>query len=233
MNGVLYGVSVGPGDPQLMTLAAVACIQSCKAIAFPTSAPGMPSTALQIAERAIEGVENKQQIELIFPMHGAKASWADAHQTAAQTLSNTLAQGIDVAFLILGDASIYSTYSHVAESVKNSGFTCKTIAGVPSFCAAAALVGEELTDTGEQLHVIPAMVPERSEALDLPGTKVIMKVGKSFGALMEQLRDKNMLEDAWLVTRCGMQGERAMRLAYAKPEDAEYFSLIIIKERRE
>ena len=145
-----------------------------------------------------------------------------------ESLAAYLRAGRDVAFLTIGDVTVYSTYGYLHERVKAMGFPAEMIAGVPSFCAAAARLGEPLTDAAKPLHIIPAPYEGLEEALGLPGTKVLMKSGKYFGEVRRLLAGRGT--DAQIVERCGLSDERVYRSLADAPDDAGYLSIIVVKE---
>lgn len=227
MNGTLYGVSVGPGDPGLITVRAVEVIRAC-VIAVPRSSDGAERVALGIAENAVPELGKKELVELSMPMTRDPDRLEAARAAAVESLAAYLRAGRDVAFLTIGDVTVYSTYGYLHERVKAMGFPVEMIAGVPSFCAAAARLGEPLTDAAKPLHIIPAPYEGLEEALGLPGTKVLMKSGKYFGEVRRLLAGRGV--DARMVERCGLSGERAYRSLADAPEDAGYLSIIVVKE---
>ena len=229
MNGILYGIGVGPGDPELMTLAAVRAIRECDIIALPKSGDG-EAVALQIARGAVPELDDKELLELPMPMTRDKALLEESHSAAALCVARLLQQGKSVAFLTLGDPSVYSTYCYVHQRVRAMGLRAEMIPGVPSFCAAAARLGIPLVEGSEALHVIPASYAGATDALDLPGTKVLMKTGRSLGQVKEALRKHNLLNDAKMVQKCGMEGEQLYTNLAEVDEQSSYFSIIIAKD---
>ena len=173
--GTFYGVGVGPGDPELLTLKAVRVLESCPVLAAPQMASG-EMTALSIARQAAR-LEGKTLLPLRFTMSRDRAEQAEGHRRAADAVRPYLEAGQDVAMAILGDVSIYSTYCYMMELLKAEGFPCVMVPGVPSFCAVAARLGRSLTEPDQPLHIIPGGGPGLGEALDLPGSKVLMKAG--------------------------------------------------------
>ena len=135
-----------------------------------------------------------------------------------------------MAFLTLGDATIYSTYLYVHERIRKMGFEAEIVNGVPSFCAAAARLGEPLVNGAEELHVIPASY-QIEEALALPGVKVLMKAGRQMGSVKELLVKRGL--EARMVENCGMAGERVFGSLEEIPEQAGYYSLILAADRAE
>jgi precorrin-2/cobalt-factor-2 C20-methyltransferase len=227
--GKLYGLGVGPGDPELMTLKAVRLIRESHVIAVPLS--GQESvTALEIAGGAVPEIREKELLQLSMPMTRDKEKLAESHNKAAAAVIRELVKGKDVAFLTLGDPSIYSTYLYIHAKVTALGFETEIIPGVPSFCAAAARLNEGLAEASEALHIIPASYEGIEEALALKGTRVLMKSGKSIGKVKSLLADMEKPPRVKMVERCGMKGERVFRRLEDLDEEAGYFSILIVRD---
>lgn len=226
---MLYGVSVGPGDPELMTIKAVRALEKCTVIAVPRSGADT-LVALEIAKKAVPEILKKEILELSLPMTRNPQVLEEARGAAASTLISLLKTGVDVAFLTLGDASVYSTYMYLHQRVTAAGYPAQIIPGVPSFCAAAALRGGKLTSADKPLHIVPGSYDCVEESLNWPGPKILMKSGKSLGRIKTLLADRGLLDSAYLVQECGMEGERACPLSQV--EDAGYFSIVFVEERQ-
>ncbi|MCI6888331.1 MAG: precorrin-2 C(20)-methyltransferase [Lachnospiraceae bacterium] len=226
MTGILYGISVGPGDPELMTLKAVRRIRECDILVVPAE-DYQESVAYKIALGAVEELREKQVVGVSMPMTRDPKILAEHHRRAADRIEAWLEEGRNVGFLTLGDVTVYSTYIYVHKLVAADGYRTELISGVPSFCAAAARLGIGLAEQKESLHVIPAS-GGIEEALELPGTRVFMKAGKQLGAVKQQLKASEA--EVWMVENCGMPGERIFRSADAIDENAGYYSLLIAKE---
>ena len=213
---MLYGVSVGPGDPELMTLKAVRILRACTVTAVPRSGSENTLVAFEIARQAVPEIENKRIMELSLPMTRDKQLLEEAREQAAKTLMDLLDAGEEIACLTLGDASIYSTYMYLHNRIVKAGYPAEIIAGVPSFCAAAALRGKQLTEAA-----LPLLIR--------PGPKILMKSGKQLGRVKALLKEKGLLDQAYLVQECGMEHEKACPLNQA--EDAGYFSIVFVEDK--
>ena len=225
-QGILYGIGVGPGDPELMTRKAVRIIEECDLIAAPQS-EGNEKTAMTIAA---EFVKNKPVMYCDMPMTRDKTKMDASHDKAADMICEQLDAGKTVVFLTLGDPTIYSTYWYVHKRVLARGYDARLIPGVPSFCAAAAVAGVALVEGSDMLHVVPASHTSTDEGLAMPGTKVLMKAGRSILEVREKLRADGKLENAVLVERATMPGERVVRDLDELDDPTGYFSVIIVKE---
>ena len=151
-----------------------------------------------------------------------------SHQAGADAVCACLDEGRQVAFLTLGDPTVYSTYLYVHKKVLHAGYEAEIISGITSFCAVAARLNMGLVEKAEPLHVMPASY-QISDALTLSGTRVLMKAGKKMGQVKEEL--KAMGAEAVMIENCGMPDEKIYRSADEIPEDAGYYSLIIVKEK--
>ena len=224
--GTFYGVGVGPGDPELLTRKAVGVLERCPVLATPRTRTGS-SVALEIVRGAVE-LKGKTLLPLDFPMSREEGELRAAHRAAAEAVRPHLESGRDVAMAVLGDVSLYSTSCYVMEILRGEGFPCAMVPGVPSFCAAAALLGRSLTRPDAPLHILPGGWEGAEGALDLPGTKVLMKSGRQYPRLLEELDRRGMLEGAAMVENCGLPGQRAFPTLGDRPESTGYFTTILL-----
>lgn len=228
-KGTLYGVSVGPGDPELMTLKAVRCIEQCPVLAAPQTAAGR-MLALDIAKGAVD-VSGKIILPLHFAMSRDSEVLKASHAAAADAVRAHLDAGQDVALLNLGDVSIYATYGYLEEILTAQGYAAVRIAGVPSFCAAAARLGQSLTGGMEQpLTIAPGCHVE--QVLAAPGAKVLMKTGRHLPKTLDALRERGLLANSAMVCNCGLPDEAVFPALtdYDPAQDAGYFATILVKE---
>lgn len=229
MKGRLYGIGVGPGDPELLTIKALRLIRSCDVIAVPGES-AKESIAYKIVKGAYEEIDQKELLALPMPMTKDHDMLKKNHDHAASIIQNLLDQGKDVAFLTLGDPTVYSTYLYVHQRVQKTGYETEIINGIPSFCAVAARLNMGLVEKAEPLHIIPATY-QMEEALELTGTKVFMKAGKKIGKVKEKILADGA--SGMMIENCGMENEKIYRTIEEIPENAGYYSLIIIKEKGE
>ncbi len=227
--GQLYGIGVGPGDPELMTLKAVRLIRECPIIAVPAAGKDL-NTAYEIVKCAVPEITAKEILELPMPMTRDRKRLESSHEAAVLKVIAELDRGKDIAFITLGDPSIYSTYLYVHARVVAKGYDARMVPGVPSFCAAAARLNEGLTEADQALHIIPASYDGIEEALVLKGTRVLMKTGKAMGQIKTLIGAMQRRPSVKLVERCGMQGERVFNHLEAMDDQASYFSIMIVKD---
>lgn len=226
MKGTLYGVGVGPGDPELITLKAIRTIRNAKVIACPGK-DALQSAAYKIASRAVPELKEKELLAVPMPMTKDPEELAKAHRNGAARIEAVLDSGRDLAFLTLGDPSIYSTFTYLRRIVQEDGYPTCTVSGVPSFCAAAAALQIPLAEWDEELHIIPA-AQEKELPLSYPGSYVLMKSGTQTGRIKALLKDSG--KTAYLAENCGMPEETLCKGLSEFPDTAGYFSLVIVKD---
>lgn len=225
-KGVCYGVGVGPGDPELITLKAVRVLTRCPVIAAPQTRSG-EMLALDIVRGAVD-LAGKTILPLTFTMSQDKAVLQASHEAAADAVQAHLDRGEDVAMPNLGDVSIYATWGYVMQVLEGRGYETVMIPGVPSFCAAAARLGITLVRGETPLHIAPATGPIEP-MLALPGAKVLMKAGRRLPEVRAALEQTE--EFAALVENCGLPGETIYSDLRQAPESVGYFATAIVKER--
>ena len=227
-RGKLWGVGVGPGDPELLTIKAARVLEQADVILAPDTGKA-DKTALKIIRDHLNG---KTPILVSTPMTRDKAKLDAAYEAAAQTIIDFLEEGKQVAFVTLGDATVYSTYMYIHEKVRARGYSVEVVPGVTSFCAAAARLNISLCQGSEPLLVIPASHDPES-LLDVPANKVFMKAGSAILDLKQTLEDRNMLGNAAMVENCTMEDEQVYPDFRELNKTTGYFSLVIVKGERE
>mgnify|MGYP005785923919 CR=1 FL=1 len=230
MAGKLYGIGVGPGDPELLTLKAVRIIRESEVIAVPGTVKE-ESVAYKIVKQAVPELDEKEIIAVPMPMTKDKALLEESHEKGAKMVEEILDSGRNVAFLTLGDPTVYATYIYIHKRVEKAGYDTEIISGITSFCAVAARLNIGLVEKAEPLHVIPASY-QIEDALKLPGTKVLMKAGKKMKSVKETLKAMPDCQ-VMMIENCGMENEKIYRSADEIDENAGYYSLIIVRETQE
>ncbi|MBQ6376735.1 MAG: precorrin-2 C(20)-methyltransferase [Lachnospiraceae bacterium] len=226
MKGTIYGVGVGPGDPELMTLKAVRLIRENDIIAVPGKIAA-ESTAYKIAAAAVPEIADKTLVPVYMPMVKDREMIRKEHEKGAKMLETYLDQGKNVVYLTLGDSTIYCTFSYLQHFLEEDGYPVELVSGIPSFCAAAARLNLPLTEWDEPLHIIPA-VHKTHEPLHYEGNYVLMKAASHMKEIKELLAQKDLLVNC--VENCSMENEKVYRSLEEIPDDTGYFSLIIAKE---
>lgn len=226
--GTAYGVGVGPGDPELMTLKAVRLIRENEIIALP-SKEARNSMAYRIAVQSVPELREKTLLSLEMPMVRERAVLEKAHRAATDRVEEYLRRGQNVVFLLLGDPTVYGTFRYLRELLEGDGYPTETVSGVPSFCAAAARLNVPLAEWDESLHIIPAAHLDEGFAMG-EGTYVFMKAGGKLPRVKALLRDNG--RDVYAAVNCGMPEEALYAGVDNIPDDAGYFSLVIAKDSR-
>ena len=230
-KGTLYGVSVGPGDPELLTLKAVRVLQSADVIAVPNIGHGRQTAYGIIGEY----VQDKPLIDCSTPMLRDHEQVVEAYRGVAAEIAAALDAGKDVAYAALGDIGVYSTYYYIHEMLVDQGYHAEVVPGVTSFCAAAARLGIPLCEGAEALSVVPVIAGNAKDAaMAYPGTKVFMKSGRDLNAVRKIVEQAGLLDDASLVANCGLEDEALYpKLADVPADMSDYFTLVIVKQPKD
>lgn len=224
--GKLFGVGVGPGDFELLTLKAVRILEFADVIAVPFSGNG-ERTAFNIVKKYIE---KKEILECFLPMTRDTKRLEECYDKAAFDIKELLLKGLNVAFITLGDPCIYSTYMKIHRKILNMGFAAEIVPGITSFSAAAAKTGTSLCEGKENLTVLSALSNYTDEIEKISGNLVIMKSGKQIGKIKKLIKDKGLDKNFIMVECCGMENEKIYYNVDDIDENASYFSTIILKE---
>ncbi len=231
MAGKLYGVGIGPGDPELITIKARRIIAEADVVAVPKTAAEKESLAQTIAEDALE--KGKEILELLFPMSFDAKVLEKSWQEAIKKIRDKLEQGKIVAFITLGDPTIYSTYMYLHKQLHQEGYAAEIIPGITSFCAAAARAGISLGENREAIAIVPSAYEcdNLENILQSFDNIVLMKLSKSLPKLKELLKAEGLSERAVLVSKCGMKDEKVTYdLSLPDGEKISYFSTMIVKK---
>jgi precorrin-2/cobalt-factor-2 C20-methyltransferase len=236
----LYVIGVGPGDPELLTLKAVRILKEVQCICVPKGREEGSSLALSIVQKALN-LEGKEIIEAHFPMRKTKnnqpsenceldAKW----QETIETVYSMLNRGIDMAFITIGDPTIYSTFFYLYDKLLelNPELDIEIIPGVSSINTAAAKAGMSLALADEKIAILPATYTESiKETLEKFDTIVLMKVHKVFGNVVNILSETGLTDNAVYISRAGMEDEKIFKnIRDIKEGDLNYFSVVIIKK---
>lgn len=225
MPGCVYGVGVGPGDPELMTLKAVRVLRAADVIACPGKVPE-ESTAYRIAVQSVPEIGEKEMISLSVPMTYDQSVLQNEHLKTAHRIERILEEGRNVACLTLGDPTIYSSFCYYQKILEKDGYRTEIVSGVPSFCAVAARLNMPLVEWQEQMHVIPAAHQNNLDGA-CSGTCVYMKAGKRLKELKEHLRQAG--KEVYMVENCGMEGEKVCFGVDQIPDQSRYYATVIVK----
>lgn len=229
--GNLIGIGVGPGDPELMTIKAIRYIKEADVICLPNASKDK-CRAYRIAEEAVPEIKEKECIWCDFRMIRDADLLKELHQEIYQKVRDHLVEDKKVAFLTIGDPATYSTFTYIMEIAKKDGFETELVSGVTSYDAAAARLGIALCEGEEELHIGTAQ-SDLEELIKLPGTKIIMKSGRSLRNVKAVLQKAEQDQQAYVyaVSDCGLPDEKLFYSADEIPEDGEYMTTIIVKQR--
>ncbi|MDG2990792.1 precorrin-2 C(20)-methyltransferase [Candidatus Synechococcus calcipolaris G9] len=234
MAGTLYGLSVGPGDPELITVKALGILQRVPVVAFPAGLGGKLGIAEGIAAPWLTPQQIRLPLDFPYVQDGAilRAAW----QRAAQRVLEHLDQGEDVAFVCEGDVGFYSTFAYLAETLRQESnpipIQIEIIPGVCSPLAAAAMVGQPLTLGGDRLVILPAMycAEELEQVCGWADTVVLLKVRSVYPQVWQVLHRLHLLNRAVVVTWATTAKQRIYRnLEYDLHLELPYFSIMIIQ----
>ena len=231
--GKLIGVSLGPGDPELITRRGWAALQSGARWIYPTKKAEEFSYALSIVERGGLAVPT-DAVELVFPMTRDAQALGRAWALAATRTVELLAEGRDAVFLVEGDASTFATFGHLARVARELApeIEVETIPGVSSFAAAAATTGMPLAEEDETLAIIPAAygIGVIDHMLDEFDTLILLKVKPLLDEVLELLERRGLLATSCFIEKVGSPDERVIRdLASLKGEKVNYLSLLLVQ----
>ena len=223
---MIYGIGVGPGDPELMTIKAVRLIREADVIAVPGTVAEQ-SVAYRIAAGTVPEIVQKELLAVPMPMTKDRKLLDEAHRSGAQLLEALLDQGKTVVFLTLGDPTVYCTFSYLQHHLEADGYKVELVPGISSVMASAAKLGIPLAEWDEPVHILPGALTEEV-TLDRKGTYVLMKSASRMKEVKDALRASGRSVQA--VLNCGMENETVCRSLDDIPDDAGYFALVIAKE---
>ncbi|NQV43857.1 MAG: precorrin-2 C(20)-methyltransferase [Rhodospirillales bacterium] len=228
MSGILYGLGVGPGDPDLITLKAYGILQRVPVIAYPAPDEG-DSLARAIAAPHLPG--NQTEIIIRTPMVPGAFPAHDVYDKYAIEIAAHLDEGRDVAVLCEGDPFLYGSFMYVFARLVD-GHPVQIIAGVSSIVACAAAAGVPLVSRNQVLSVVPATLDadDLERRIASSAATAIMKLGRHASKVREVLSRLGRTEDAWYVEHASMENERVLPLAEFTDDRAPYFSMILVRQ---
>lgn len=235
--GNLYGIGIGPGDPELLTIKGVRLLGECRHVFVPKARTAADSIAMQIAGRYLRA--DAQVSELVFPMTADKQELAARWERSAAEVAAVLQNGEDACFLTLGDPLLYSTYIYLLRALRAllPELQVLTVPGITAFSAVAALTEFTIGEGKEQVTIVPSTddLAGLKRAIAVGGTIVIMKIGGRLKELMKLLEEEELIEAGVFVARAGMEGQQIetdlRRLSGDNP-DKGYLSLILLHAGR-
>ena len=226
-TGKLIGIGIGPGDPELITIKAFKVLEKVTIICAPKSSENKPSLALSIVRPILDTIKrNYHVIEPLFPMFEDKKDLQKHWEHAARLIADELNKGLDVAFITLGDPSIYSTFSYVSRLIEDKGFLVEIIPGVSSFTGCAARAGITLGKKDEIIVIVPKVDQRLEQILEHADTVVIMKPSRHSELLEKTIKKDSRDKKIFSVQNCGMNNEKIYE-GFANKD--KYLSTTIVK----
>lgn len=226
-TGTLYGVGVGPGDPELMTVKAWRLVSMAKNIAF-LAASGSESTARAIAAPFF--ADDVMEIAIDMPMRIEREPGQAAYDKGAARIAEVLQRGEDVVMLCEGDPFFYGSFMYIFERL-SPRFTTVVIPGVTSITASAAVIGKPLAERDEILKVLPATMDENQMQLELATAPAaaIIKVGRHFAKVKRVLTALNIMDHATAVEHATKDNQIIRDVADIPEAILPYFTTIIVR----
>jgi precorrin-2/cobalt-factor-2 C20-methyltransferase len=233
---VLYGVGVGPGAPDLLTLRAVETLKRAEVLALPRSSDYGASMAWKIIEPVIGKNAGQQRLFLTFPMSKEPARLRQAWDIAFAKIGEHLEAGRSVAFATEGDPSLYSTFGYLQREAAQRwpGIKVEIVPGVSSIAAVPATVGRSLADGLERIAIIPANygVEDLIAVLNSFDTTILMKIGSQMAKVVAALERTGLLDKAVYVSKATMREQRvALDLRTVGAERGDCFAMVLVTRR--
>ena len=222
----LYGIGVGPGDPDLITLKAQKCLQTCPVIAYPAPM-GKDSLAFEIARPHVP--ENAQHLRFEIPMVTDSVALDLAYEAATRRITEYLDKGLDVGCICEGDPMFYGSFIYLMQRIQPH-HPVEIIPGVSSIMAGASVCTSPLAVHNQHLHIIPATLPENIliEQLSRADVAVIIKIGRHFEKVCHVLQKIDRFDHCHYVAHATMQKQFHCPLNQLKNTQIPYFSLIYV-----
>lgn len=226
-SGKLMGIGVGPGNPELLTLKAINILKNVPVICSPRSAESRPSLALSIVGFVLESRDDEYDVlDPVFPMHEDQEELHAHWDKAACMVKERLEQGQDVAFITLGDPTVYSTFAYLEKKIRHTGFEVETIPGITSFTGCAASAHLSLGEKDEIIVIVPKVDERLAPILEHADTAVIMKTSRHSKVLQDIVGKDPRQKEIISVQNCGMADEKIIK---GFSQDKKYLSTTIIK----
>ena len=231
--GILYGIGVGPGDPELVTVKAARLLGQCRHVFVPKARMAAESQALSIAHRFL--TSHSQVHELVFPMTSDQEELFHRWLASAGEIITVLKDGEDACFLTLGDPLLYSTYIYLLRAVRAQlpEASVVTVPGITAFSAAAALTEFPLGERKEPVTIIPTAddLENVRQSLSAGGTVILMKIGRRLGEILNLLEEAGVIDRSVFVSHAGMDKQKVetdLRRLRQEGPDAGYLSIILV-----
>jgi precorrin-2/cobalt-factor-2 C20-methyltransferase len=228
-TGKLYGLGIGPGDPELLTLKAYRILQSVPVIAYPAMENGKV-----LARAIVADYLRPEQIEIPMPLpFSPTRSSQPYYDIAAEKIAAHLSEGRDVAVLCEGEPFLYGTFMYLYNRL-SSHFTTEVVPGISSTMASAAQLGVPLTYRNDVLSIMPATLSAEilRDRLAVTDTAVIIKLGRHFSKVRDVLSELGLLERALYIERATMPNQRIVKITEVDSAEVPYWALIVIPSQQ-
>jgi precorrin-2/cobalt-factor-2 C20-methyltransferase len=237
-RGTLYGIGIGPGDPDLMTFKGVKILGDCPHVFVPKARQDGESLALNIARKHVH--PDAKIHETLFPMTTDKKELEERWEESARQISEVLESGADACFLTLGDAFLYSTYIYMLRALRRRLPEAEvvTIPGITAFSAAAAVSEFPVGEAKEPVTIVPTAddLDQVKRAIRSGGTVVLMKIGKRLDRILDVLENEGAIGRSVFVSHVGLDNQKIVKdLNMLRGGDADrgYLSVILVRSRDE
>ncbi len=226
--GTLYGVGVGPGDPQLLTLKACDIIRSADVLAYPVTASGASMARAIAADHIPEG---QQELAVLLPMQVERGPARAAYDKASEAISGHLNAGSNVAYLCVGDPLFYGSFMYLAARL-GADYAVEIVPGITSLSACAAQIRIPLGGRNDILSVVPATLDADALKIAILGadTAAIIKVGRHFEKVRSVLREAGLADCAVVLESATGEDERVIALEDVGENETPYFSTILVRK---
>jgi len=236
MTTTLYGVGVGPGAPDLITLRAIDTIKRVPVLALPRGSDYGASKAWGIVQPTIGEISGQKRLLLTFPMSKDPERLRPAWERAFARIGTELDAGRDVAFLTEGDPSLYSTFIYLQDEARRRwpGVSIEVIPGVSSITAVPAVTGVPLADGQERIAILPGTygLQDLVDILRRFDTVVLMKIGPELPRIIAALEQEGLLDRAVYVSRATMREQRIVRdLRAIGAERGDCFAMVVVSRK--
>jgi precorrin-2/cobalt-factor-2 C20-methyltransferase len=238
VSAIIWGVGVGPGAPDLVTLRAIATVRRADVLVLPRSSDFGESVAWSIVKDHIDPDAVQERLPLTFPMSNDPARVRPYWERALSEIGARVTAGKSVAFVTEGDPTLYSTFVYLQRQAAKRWpeVRVEVVPGVTSVTAVPAAAGISLADGRERIAIVPAAygIEDADELLRKFDTVVFMKIGPEMGRVVEALERHGLLDRAVYVAKATMRGERIVRdVRDVKGERGDCFAMVVVarKER--
>ncbi len=226
MTGTLYGIGVGPGDPELLTLKAHRILTSAKVVAYPA-----PDDGTSFARSIVAGFLTQMQVEIpiVIPMRVERFPAQTIYDASAREIAGHLERGDDVVVLCEGDPFFYGSFMYLFERLSGK-YPVEIVPGISSLMASAAALQRPLAARNDVLTVIPGPLPDDRMLAQLQAADAvaIIKVGRHFARIRALIDKAGLTANAGYLERVTLENQKVMPLSEVGEAKAPYFSIILI-----